>query len=656
VVMDADAFGLSRDPFERSPDLDDACLPNSMAALLSELSAGLRCGQGVSVLVADEGGLVSMLSGVFVRRVAASGRVAWLRTPPPSAAAIARDALVALKGGEVGRGEDAIEALRSHVVQLGLRSEVAVVVVSDAHKLSPQTLEDLARCFEDDEEDLPLHLFLIGEPGLIDRIQAGPARALESHLLQACRVVPLGLRESIRYLERRLALCGGEFGRLFDDRAIDELVELAGGSLPRLEALASRAFDAAARRRSAEIRPEDVTRAACVAGVHGTQTGSSPARQEPFDFDVIDRGRLDLDDDDAEGAAPEVDDDVWTDASVDEDDAWEAVDEERDDGDLAGFADPDPAWDNEEETDNTRADQRAADPDEPFFGDDGPRPAVPASEGEGRGRHFGRAVLSVAACLGLLWLANLWPSSAEIPSAGRDAVLFSKPVASDPVQILRLPSSREVADANGHVRLWAAAAGARPAAGAPADGEVDWEDELAALETMDLHDAIALGVLDPIDPPPPSAAAPSASQPAVAVEARPAVAAVPPPSAKPLPRPVTAKAPGTAGSRPAPAKTAPPPTDSVRVASAPVRRPSEAATSEVRPYGAVFTVQLGAFKHRRNAEELAARLRGRSARILHEGDLYRVVSGAFASRAEAIAHEASLKRAGYGTFVRIASF
>ena len=53
--MDWTAFGLARDPFQRSAELDDACLPNTMAALLSELLSSLRSPQGVSVLVADSG-------------------------------------------------------------------------------------------------------------------------------------------------------------------------------------------------------------------------------------------------------------------------------------------------------------------------------------------------------------------------------------------------------------------------------------------------------------------------------------------------------------------------------------------------------------------------------------------------------------------------
>jgi cell division protein FtsN len=70
----------------------------------------------------------------------------------------------------------------------------------------------------------------------------------------------------------------------------------------------------------------------------------------------------------------------------------------------------------------------------------------------------------------------------------------------------------------------------------------------------------------------------------------------------------------------------------------------------------VYTVQLGAFKARENAEELVTRLHGKPTRILREGGLYRVMSGSFASKRDAAVHEASLKRAGYTTYVRTAAF
>ena len=56
------------------------------------------------------------------------------------------------------------------------------------------------------------------------------------------------------------------------------------------------------------------------------------------------------------------------------------------------------------------------------------------------------------------------------------------------------------------------------------------------------------------------------------------------------------------------------------------------------------------------AEELVARVRGRSTRILQEGGLYRVMSGSFSNKSEALTHEATLRRAGYTTFIRSATF
>ena len=67
--MDVAAYGLSRNPFERNSELDEACLPNPLAVQLSELQAGLRSPQGVSVLVGERGSGKSLLAKIFARRL-----------------------------------------------------------------------------------------------------------------------------------------------------------------------------------------------------------------------------------------------------------------------------------------------------------------------------------------------------------------------------------------------------------------------------------------------------------------------------------------------------------------------------------------------------------------------------------------------------------
>jgi cell division protein FtsN len=229
-------------------------------------------------------------------------------------------------------------------------------------------------------------------------------------------------------------------------------------------------------------------------------------------------------------------------------------------------------------------------------------------------------VLSLGACFALVWAANQLPGPDEGEKHGRDAVMFAERLSSEPNQIMRLASTAEAADADEHVKVWTAQP-PRP---------------VAAAEPV----AVAKG------------------EPQASPEA-PATA-----SAKPAPHHEEAFV-GPMPNRPvevayAPAKELVPAKKTVAAPAEQAKVPAKPATKQVasakKKSDPVYTVQLGAFKARRNADEMVAKLRGKSPRILEEGGFYRVLSGSFSSKREASLHEASLRRAGYTTYVRTAVF
>lgn len=605
--MDATAFGLSRDPFQRSTDLDDACLPNPLAALLSEMQSGMRCPQGVSVLVGEPASGKSMVARAFARRLCGVARTALIPEPSSSVSAIARDALAAL-GDPIAEENvdcDWVAALRDHAANRAAAGAATVVIVDDAHRLSPQALEDLTSLFEE-EDPLRLHIFLVGRPGLLDRINAGSERALLAHLLQICRIEPLGVRECVRYLERRLAMCGGELARLFDDGAIEDIVGRAEGRLLVLEELAAGALTAAQQRGATQVLARDVAIPRIETAVE--EEWMAPEQQH-LRFEVA-------------AETPGDDRVVWGDEAGDEE--WVAEDASS----IDDFDDSSMGWDSGElESSDAGFDDEEVDDLDDLEEDATPRrrraPEPPAE----RQRFFGRAVLSAAACLSLVWVANHLPGSGADSTPGRDAMLFAQPLTEDPAQILRLPETAEAADADAHVLAWHEAPPMVARAVPARDREAAPPDQVASLEEEEEAGAarrVSVPVRKGADESPwdgPSAAAPAPAPPK-ATTVVPAKAATAPKAAS-KPPPVKAKA----VAAPAKGKSTP-----------------------------VYTVQLGAFKTRRNAEDMVGKMRGKPTRIVLEGGLYRVLSGSFPTRTAAVAHEGTLRRAGYSTFVRTAIF
>ncbi|HEX3409023.1 MAG TPA: AAA family ATPase [Candidatus Binataceae bacterium] len=111
--------------------------------------------------------------------------------------------------------------------------ERAVVIIDDAHLLSNDLLEDLLVFSNLDlNSQRHLHFVLVGQPTLLDRLSAPSLRPIHDRLRVRATLTPLTREESSAYVDYRLAAFGGRADALFDQRALDYLIERSGG-IPR---------------------------------------------------------------------------------------------------------------------------------------------------------------------------------------------------------------------------------------------------------------------------------------------------------------------------------------------------------------------------------------------------------------------------------------
>ncbi|HYB97785.1 MAG TPA: AAA family ATPase [Candidatus Limnocylindrales bacterium] len=701
----AAVFGLSRDPFPRNSDADEQCLPNALAALLSELQAGLRSPRGLSVLIADEGSGKSLLARIFARRLAGRARAALITSPGSSISSLVREALAQL-GVDRTDGSCEDELIHTFIDVAARRSAAGgstAIVIDDAHRLSPQTLAGLARLFCDDAEEPPsLHLFLFGRPDLLDRMNATTDRALLEHLLQICRIEPLSVRDCIRYLERRLAAAAGELGRMFAPEAIDDLIVASGGRLMRLESLTLAALERAARAGCDQVRSEHVHTWS------GAEGSAMAGEQQKLRLERTAKTVVDED---------EV---LWGD-ETDEEEDWTSDEDAQDEVRLSWSTGED-----EEDQDEITFDAGAEDDDE-----DEDRRAPVRGRDSRRGSFIAMGLFSVAACVLLTWAANSIESPERDAAPGRTTELFTKPVSSEPTEIVRLPVAppRRVSDdqaagnegkqprldADAHLAVWSSRdtridthseddfeIRELDAEAHEYDGEVMWGDEPGTADrekpNFPKRDAMARQRADreaaqraaveheraameqqraAVDR---QAREADARERAAAAQQTARATAIPPdPSIhsrgeddatlgmdeamgaddEEMPAAMEAyeeKAPRIIQAKAA-VLTPPPSTRSKQKTSAPPARKPEVGSATAKAPAktggtTLYTIQLGAFRTRANAEELVSRLGGRRVRIVNDAGLFRVLSGAFDNRKDAAAHEASLRRAGFTTYLR----
>jgi DamX protein len=132
-------------------------------------------------------------------------------------------------------GPDAAALLEAFLHGLRKGSTHPVLVVDDAHLLSPATLEEVVR-LAGERERLGLAVVLLGEPQLLERLGRGAA----SGLLHVIDVPPLTPQQVAEYLELRLARAGHRGRSPFNDEAVQLLWKTSRGLPGLLNPAASR--------------------------------------------------------------------------------------------------------------------------------------------------------------------------------------------------------------------------------------------------------------------------------------------------------------------------------------------------------------------------------------------------------------------------------
>lgn len=294
--MNPSFFGLEGHPFTSTPGAPTGYFADSHAALITELKAGLKAPHGITLVIGDEGTGKTSLIRTFADEMANSSTVAYLPSTGPGLRHLLTEVIEQLGGTTPPAGDE--QALLDTLRQLSrARAEhqrSTIVVVDDAHELPAKTIERLGRLFGDDpSEPSMLHVILVGRPELLDRMNAANDRSILKHLVQVCRMDPIGPEESFRYIADRVAQVGGMVDRLFTEDALRLIVQRAGGSPARIDAICSAALEQAAELGDSPIGADTVDiacmQAAGFAAVeNGTRTSENggPASYVFADDDV----------------------------------------------------------------------------------------------------------------------------------------------------------------------------------------------------------------------------------------------------------------------------------------------------------------------------------------------------------------------------------
>lgn len=229
-------FGLSRCPFSMTPDPEFLFMTAQHREALAGLTYSILGRKGFVALIGDAGsGKTTLLARVLERLPAAQVCSSVILTPTLTPAEFLELMLLdfglsAIPASKAQR----LLMLQRFLVDAQSLGKVAVLVVDEAHKLTPDVLEEIRLLgnFERPDQKL-LQIVLAGQNELDATLDRGDLRQLKQRISMRLCVGPLQPAEVEQYIGFRWAKAGGRPSPPFSAEAILALARYSHG-IPRL--------------------------------------------------------------------------------------------------------------------------------------------------------------------------------------------------------------------------------------------------------------------------------------------------------------------------------------------------------------------------------------------------------------------------------------
>jgi len=153
--------------------------------------------------------------------------------------------------------------LERSLSDIASQGKVAMLIVDDAHTLSPALLEDLRLLINATQQaHLPLEILLVGLPALETRLDDPALAALRQRVSVRVKLEPLSAGETRRYVRHRVTAAGGDGSSVFSRQTCMDIAALTRGVPRQINALAGEALRLAKAANNAAVQSEHVRLAA----------------------------------------------------------------------------------------------------------------------------------------------------------------------------------------------------------------------------------------------------------------------------------------------------------------------------------------------------------------------------------------------------------
>ena len=227
-------YGLKELPFALTPDPRFIYFTPSHTEAMANLHYGIESGKGLIVVTGEVGtGKTTMLRWVM-QRLDRTVMVAYIFNPRLSVTEFYQHlaALFDIRNWETK--SDLLFELGKVLAARHSRGLRTVLIVDEAHGLSPQVLEEIRLlCNFESDTAKQLQIVLTGQPELREVLNYPELRQLKQRVALRCEIKALpNVEETAQYIKSRLQVAGAAHTDVFSPGAVDYIFRCTAG-IPR---------------------------------------------------------------------------------------------------------------------------------------------------------------------------------------------------------------------------------------------------------------------------------------------------------------------------------------------------------------------------------------------------------------------------------------
>jgi general secretion pathway protein A len=261
-------FGLRKNPFSLSPDPAFLFLTEQHRETLAGLTCAIFQRNGFAVLTGDAGtGKTTLLARVLQFLPAGQLQFGVILNTSPAPSELLELALLEFGVTDVPPGKaQRLLKLRNLLLQGQREGKASALIVDEAHKLSPEVLEEIRMLGNLEEAGQKcLQILLVGQSELDNTLNRQDLRQLKQRISLQLSLAPLAPKQVGEYIGHRWLRAGGK-EHPFTAKAV-EYVACASRGIPRgINALCDNALISACNARSSRVRDSHVREAAANLG------------------------------------------------------------------------------------------------------------------------------------------------------------------------------------------------------------------------------------------------------------------------------------------------------------------------------------------------------------------------------------------------------